>query len=102
IAVTVTNRGALGVPPGIDVWVRATPEGGAEVDLGVVRTTTTLLPGRSETLVVEWDLGGPFDFARFTVEATVDDDGTGTGQYNECIEDNNSAVSSSLETCTFG
>ena len=102
IAVTVTNRGVLGVPPGIDVWVRATPAGGAELELGVVRTTTTLLPGRSETLVVVWDLGGPFSFESFTVEATVDDDGMGNGQYNECVEDNNSGVSGALETCTFG
>lgn len=102
IAVTVTNRGALGVAPGIDVWVRATPAGGAEVDLGVVQTTTTLLPGRSEVIVVEWDLGAPFTFESFTVEATVDDDGMGNGQYNECIEDNNSLVSGVLETCTFG
>ncbi|WP_236515573.1 FG-GAP repeat domain-containing protein [Sandaracinus amylolyticus] len=102
IAITVTNRGALGVAPGIPVWVRATPAGGAEVDLGAHRTTTTLLPGRSETIVVTWDLGAPFGFESFTVRAKVDDDGTGAGVYNECIEDNNEITSEPLMTCSFG
>ncbi|AKF04119.1 HYR domain protein [Sandaracinus amylolyticus] len=102
IAITVTNRGALGVAPGIPVWVRATPMDGTEVDLGVHRTTTTLLPGRSETIVLTWDLGAPFAFETFTVRAKVDDDGTGVGVYNECVEDNNEITSEPLMTCSFG
>lgn len=102
LAVTVTNRGVLGVPPGIAVWVRATQEDGTVVDLGVHRTTTTLLPGRSEVIVVTWDLGGPFPFRDFTIEAIADDDGMGGSDYNECIEDNNGLVSDTLMSCSFG
>ena len=102
IAVTVTNLGALGVPPGIDVYAELTtiPDG-TVIPLGVEMTTTTLLPGGSEVIVFEYMADG-FTFEDFTVEARVDDDGTGAGEYNECIEDNNSLMSDPLETCMFG
>jgi len=102
IAVTVTNLGALGVPPGIDVYAEITTvPGGMVIPLGVEMTTTTLLPGGSEVIVFEYMADG-FTFEDFTVEARVDDDGTGAGEYNECIEDNNSLMSEPFETCMFG
>jgi len=102
IAVTVRNSGALGVPPGIAVWARATLPDATVVDLGVERTTTYLLPGGSEVVVFTWDLPGGFTFPDFTIEAIVDDDGTGAGAYNECDESNNGLVSDPLMTCDFG
>ncbi len=103
IAVTVTNQGALGVPPGINVFARITtvPDG-TVIPLGVRVTTTTLLPGQSEVLVFEYTEMGGFSFMDFTVEAIADDDGTGMGEYNECIEDNNTLTSGALMTCSFG
>ncbi|MCB9591695.1 MAG: hypothetical protein H6719_03080 [Sandaracinaceae bacterium] len=103
IAVTITNAGALGVPPGIAVFARLTTiPGGMVIPLGVQRTTTTLLPGRSEVLVFEYTETGGFSFSDYTVEAIADDDGTGAGSYNECLEDNNTLMSEPLETCSFG
>ncbi len=101
IAVTVRNNGALGVPPGIPVFARATLMGGATVDLGVERTTTTLLPGQFEIVVFTWSPTPTFPVAELTVEAIVDDDGTGAGLYNECDETNNAATSGALRTCSL-
>jgi hypothetical protein len=84
VEITVTNKGALGVGAGVDVFVQIF-DGTTLVDSGVVQTTIPLLPGQSEILL--------FSFvptvATVTVNATVDDDGAGGSQYNECIEDNN-------------
>ncbi len=102
IGVTVGNRGALGVAPGVPVVATAHPMGGAPVSLGVAHTSTYILPGRSETLLFTFSPAGGFTFATFTVEATVDSDGMGGAEYNECIEDNNTATSEPLATCTFG
>ncbi|MBN8609285.1 MAG: hypothetical protein J0L92_01785 [Deltaproteobacteria bacterium] len=103
IAVTITNRGALGVAPGVPVIAFATPLGGMRESLGVMRTTTLILPGRSETLTFVYaPAGGVFDFETFTVEATVDSDGMGGSEYNECLEDNNSLESEAFMTCSFG
>jgi hypothetical protein len=99
IAVTVRNRGALGVAPGVPVIASATPMGGAPQALGVQRTTTLILPGRTETLLFTWTpVGGFGGFTSFTVEATVDSDGMGGSEYNECNEDNNSGTSEALPT----
>ncbi len=102
IAVTVRNQGALSVPPGIAVWGRVRLPDGTIVDLGVERTSTLLLPGRSEVIVFTWDAGGAFTVPDVTFEAIVDDDGTGEGAYNECDESNNGLVSGALMTCSFG
>ncbi len=103
IEVTVANQGALGVPPGIAVWGRVTLPDGTVVDVGVEHTTTLLLPGQSETVVFTWDSPGGFSgIPMVTIEAVVDDDGTGHGAYNECDETNNNLVSDPLMTCSFG
>ncbi|MCZ7681681.1 MAG: hypothetical protein M5U28_23950 [Sandaracinaceae bacterium] len=102
IAVTVENRGALGVPPGIAVWGRVRLPDGTVIDLGVVYTATYILPGGSEVVVFEWMSPGGFDVPSVTFEAIVDDDGTGAGAYNECDETNNGLVSDTLMTCMFG
>jgi hypothetical protein len=105
IAVTVRNRGALGVAPGVPVVASATPMGGAAEALGVQRTSTLILPGRTETLTFTWMPAGGFGgFTSFTVEAIVDSDGMGGSEYNECNEDNNTGTSEALSTmmCSFG
>ena len=84
VEITVTNNGALGVGAGVDVFVQIF-DGTTLVDSGVVQTTIPLLPGQSEIIVYSFVPTA----ATVTVTATVDDDGAGGSQYNECIEDNN-------------
>jgi hypothetical protein len=102
IAVTVANRGALGVAPGVPVVAYATPNGGAEQSLGVQLTTTYILPGRSERLIFVWTPAGGLTFPDYSIRAVVDDDGMGGAEYNECIEDNNEGTSDIFMTCMFG
>lgn len=102
IGVTVGNRGALGVAAGVPVTASATPEGGDPVSLGVERTATFLLPGQQETVRFTWTPEGGFTFRNFTVSATVDDDGMGGSEYNECDEENNGGMSEVLMTCDLG
>lgn len=102
VAVIVGNRGALGVAAGVPVIASATPDGGTAESLGVQRTRTFLLPGRTERVIFTWSPAGGFTFARFTVEATVDSDGMGGSEYNECDEENNSGTGEALMTCSFG
>lgn len=102
IAVVVGNRGALGVAAGVPVIASATPAGGSAESLGVQRTRTFLLPGRTERVIFTWSPAGGFEFATFTVTATVDSDGMGGSEYNECDEANNEGTSEALMTCSFG
>jgi hypothetical protein len=102
IAVTVRNDGALGVPPGVHVRVTATSAGGETVEAGVATTTTRLLPGSSETLRLDWPQPESWGYDPFTVSATVDDDGTGAGDYNECDEANNGRTSDPFPSCLIG
>lgn len=103
IAVTVGNRGALGVAAGVPVIASVTPEGGAPEALGVQRTTAFLLPGQEETLIFRWAPAGGFTgFRNYSVTARVDDDGMGGSEYNECDETNNEGMSEVFMTCDFG
>jgi hypothetical protein len=86
VEVTVTNQGALGVAAGIDVFVQIF-DGTTLVDAGVVQTTGPILPGQSEVLFYSFVPPA----ATVQVHASVDDDGLGGSQYNECFEDNNEA-----------
>ena len=103
IAITVGNQGALGVAAGVPVIASITPEGGSAESLGVMRTTTFLLPGQEETLFFNWSAAtGGFSFETFTVTASVDDDGEGGAEYNECDEANNTGTSEVLHVCSLG
>lgn len=86
IEITVRNDGALGVAAGVDVFVQIV-DGATVLSSIVLKTTLPLLPGQSEILVHTFD--PPTTTAQ--VQVAVDDDGTGSGQYNECVEDNNNA-----------
>lgn len=102
IVITVSNQGALGVAPGVSVYVTAEADTGETFVIGTVETATFLLPGNSERIEVRWVPEGGWSFEMFTVSATVDDDGTGAGDYNECHEENNDLQSESAPACSIG
>lgn len=96
LAVVVGNDGSLSVPPGILTHVVVAIDGAQVFDLGAVATTEWLLPGQSEQLEVAFEVPEGSEIAGIVVSATVDDDGMGGGQYNECQEDNNGATSNPI------
>lgn len=101
ITITVANRGALGVPAGILVHATVTLDNGQTFDLGALSTSQPLLPGQTTQLHFDWVQPEIGSFTSFTVRASVDDDGTGVGQYNECDEANNAATSVDLLGCSI-
>jgi hypothetical protein len=87
IQAQIANTGSLGVPSGVPVgFYQGTPPDGDV--LGFAETTVALLPGQSETLVLQFvpEAGdiGPWDFF-----VTVDDEAAGLSLALECGEDNN-------------
>ena len=81
LSVKVINEGCLGVGPGVNV---ALYEGGTLLE---TFTTSVAIPAGG-TLTLDLPIAPPADPPyEFTV--VVDDDGMGTGAFNECIEDNN-------------
>lgn len=87
IQAQIANTGSLGVSAGVPVgFYQGTPPDGDI--LGFRQTSVALLPGQSETLVLEFtpDPGdvGPWDFY-----VTVDDEAAGLSLALECGEDNN-------------
>ena len=103
VAVTVGNRGALGVAAGVPVIAYATPDGGAETLIGLERTSRFLLPGQEERILFTYTPAGGWSFSTFTVRARVDDDGMGGATYNECDETNNEGTTTEpLRTCGIG
>jgi hypothetical protein len=87
IQAQIANTGSLGVGAGVPVgFYQGVPPNG--LLLGFEMTTVPLLPGQSETLVVDFtpDGGdiGPWDFY-----VTVDDEAAGLSLALECGEDNN-------------
>jgi hypothetical protein len=93
--VVVGNDGSLSVPPGILTHVTVSG-GGESFDLGAFATTEWLLPGQSEELEVVFELPPAPEIDTIIVTATVDDDGAGAGQYNECDEADNALVSNPI------
>jgi hypothetical protein len=87
IQAQIANTGSLGVGPGVPVgfYLGVPPDGAL---LGFEMTTVALLPGQSETLVLEFtpESGdtGPWDFY-----VTVDDEAAGLSVTLECGEENN-------------
>ncbi len=99
LAVVVGNDGSLSIPPGILTHVVAeTIDGAEQFDLGAFPTTGWLLPGQFEQLDVVFAIPQGVALTEIRVVATVDDDGMGGQQYNECDESNN-AVSSNPISC---
>ncbi|MDH3625331.1 MAG: FG-GAP-like repeat-containing protein [Myxococcales bacterium] len=87
IQAQIANTGSLGVGPGVPVgfYLGVPPDGAL---LGFEMTTVALLPGQSETLVLDFtpENGdtGPWDFY-----VTVDDEAAGLSVTLECGEENN-------------
>ncbi|MGB8331596.1 MAG: VCBS repeat-containing protein [Polyangiales bacterium] len=96
LAVVVANEGSLSVPPGILTHLRITGTDAEVFDLGTVPTKGWLLPGQSEQLEVVFEIPDGLSVSGFVVSATVDDDGMGGQQYNECDEENNAATSNPI------
>ena len=87
IQAQIANTGSLGVEAGVPVgFYQGVPPDGAL--LGFDETTVALLPGQSETLVLDFNPPdgdiGPWDFY-----VTVDDEAAGLSLALECGEDNN-------------
>ncbi|MDH3726692.1 MAG: FG-GAP-like repeat-containing protein [Myxococcales bacterium] len=87
IQAQIANTGSLGVEAGVPVgFYQGVPPDGSL--LGFEMTTVPLLPGQSETLVLEFTPEaqdtGPWDFY-----VTVDDEAAGLSLALECGEDNN-------------
>lgn len=104
IVVEVGNDGALSVPPGIDVHVvieviqggeRFEPDGD-----NPLKTKDWLLPGGSEELTVVFTIPEGLTAPEVRVLVSVDDDGEGGAQYNECDESNNAATSNPISCPT--
>ena len=90
VTVNVVNIGASGVPAGAPVSFYAFAADGTRTLISSVRTTRVLLAGASETIHVEWNpVPANAQAVPMTIEVRVDDDGTGQGIANECVEDNN-------------
>jgi hypothetical protein len=86
LVVTVTNLGAVGVPPGIPVaFYLVDPK----TLLDVEHTKSVLLPGGSETVSYTWTIPANQQGTALKIEFVVDDDGKGNGMVNECNETNN-------------
>lgn len=84
----VQNKGALGVPAGIDVrFYRGTDASG--MFIGAAKTTKALLPGQYELVTMSYAVTGN-EVMSFFVE--VDKDPMGMNTHNECLEDNNSTT----------
>jgi hypothetical protein len=95
-AVVVGNDGSLSVPPGILTHVVVTTDDARVFDLGAVPTQGWLLPGQSEELEIVFEIPEGPSVVSIAVSATVDDDGMGGQQYNECDDGNNGASSNPI------
>ncbi len=90
LSATIDNRGAVSVGPGLAVsFYLGIPEVPGRL-LGTVRTTAPLVPGGTTTVTLafepaEDERGAQLFFVR------ADDTGDGTGEHNECVEDDNTA-----------
>lgn len=88
IEVTVANQGARGIVAGTNVAIFFEYQGNDEL-VTVLQTTVDLPPGARETLTYEWNDAPDVGVDMFAIRAVVDSDGMGTGEVNECVENNN-------------
>ena len=100
LELVVGNDGSLSVPAGILTQLLVTTQDGRELELPSVATTDWLLPGQSESFELVFDIPEGPEVTSIVVSASVDDDGAGGQQYNECDEENNTADSNSMSCPT--
>ncbi len=96
LEIVVGNDGSMSVPPGILTHVVVTSDDGRVFDLGTVSTSGWLLPGQSEQLEAVFVIPDGPSIGAIVVSATVDENGMGGQQYNECDDENNAATSNPL------
>ncbi len=90
---TVRNEGALGLRAGqLDVTLYAGPAGEALAPIVTLQNTMPLPPGGAETFQHTWMPPGSLAGQRFDSRVVVDDDGTGVGKHNECVESDNEST----------
>ncbi|MDX9721940.1 MAG: FG-GAP-like repeat-containing protein [Myxococcota bacterium] len=114
IDVSVTNAGALGVPPNVwvGVYARDLPAPDTQALLGRVQLPEAVRPGATVVVSFEWDYSAtliPSGAATtlslpVSVEARVDDPpagiGSESGEHRECVEvDNTSLVPLNIVDC---
>ena len=87
IQAQIANTGSLGVDAGVPVgfYQGSLPDGAL---LGFRQTSVALLPGQTETLLLDFD-PGPGDIGPWDFYVTVDDEAAGLSLTLECGEDNN-------------
>ena len=90
----VYNGGALKAKPGLTVDFYAVFDNGSTAHLGQALTTTTLKPGDSEKVSVQWL--GPPQSQGVTVRAIVDEKGV----IGDCHPDNNTGVTAAKVKCS--
>ena len=66
--------------------------------VGVVSTTQPLFPGNLEHMNYTWEIPAEMQDSVVDIRVAADDTGDGSGQNNECDEDNNEATLDDL-TC---
>jgi hypothetical protein len=90
ITFDVMNQGSRMAPVGVAVTVYVAGDA-----VETVHTAGPLLPGQYEHFHLSWPLPAELQDVAFDIRVNADDDGDGTGSYNECEdggEDNNSAL----------
>ena len=93
----VYNGGALKARPGLTVDFYAVFDNGSTAHLGQALTTTTLKPGDSETVAIQWL--APPQSQGVTVRAVVDEKGI----IGDCHPENNTGVTAAKVKCSpFG
>ena len=97
----VTNRGNLGVRPGVNVMFYEGLDAAAGSEIASVATTTSLLPGASEIVELVVDLPEVSGGADFSVHVDRNTDSfeavRSVGSVRECDEENNTANLSGVE-----
>jgi hypothetical protein len=90
LQIRVCNRGTQPVGAGVPVTFYVGPASSGQV-ICTVPTAGVIVPGDCELVTCTWT-DPPGMGASVDVTVVVDDDGTGAGQNNECVEGNNTAV----------
>ena len=101
LSVLIANRGSLGVANGVQVAVYL-DQNGQRTLLGVTQTSRDLLPGASELVTFTWEVPQAMRETGLSFVVVADDNGTGLGLHNECIETNNSTEPSVPIVCWIG
>jgi len=96
VSTVVYNGGALLVRPGVSVTFYAVLQNGQTALIGTGYTTTTLQPGASEKVSVDWV--APPSSEAVTVKAIVDEKQT----IGDCHPENNIAVSGPVKCAPLG